>query len=234
MVAQRLGSQQRAAVYGEEADVPPTPAPTTGAQLRVLPERCRPRRHPHLHLSSQEGHVWDRGGIHTRRPKLLKTPRAPDPQVVRGGPWSSALLIPHSRLCGKGETQGGFFLTRRCARKAWGPLKTPLAPSEAVAFWFTTVSTCVSVAAGRGHLRCGPGFPSTVRGNHLRDVGRRAGRTPPAGGDGLGASAVGCVSDTRLVNLPVPSCHFPDQSQGFPRPAPAPVTSAAGGDAGRL
>lgn len=53
------------------------------------------------------------------------------------------LLIPHSHLSGKGETQGGFFLTRSCARKAWGPLKTPLAPSEAVAFWFMNERMCL-------------------------------------------------------------------------------------------
>ena len=46
-------------------------------------------------------------------------------------------------LCGKGETHGRFFLTRHCARKAWGPLKNPLAPSEAVAFWSMALSTCL-------------------------------------------------------------------------------------------
>lgn len=81
-------------------------------------------------------------------------------------------------------------MTRDCARKAWGPLKDPLAPSEAVAFWFMTLSICVSMAAA--DTCCRPRSPEPWATLFLHSQGqldpcdvRRHSRphTPPTGGD---------------------------------------------------
>lgn len=50
-------------VWWGESGHPPTPAITTGAQLRVLLDRNTAPDRAHVHLSSQEGHVWDHGWI---------------------------------------------------------------------------------------------------------------------------------------------------------------------------
>lgn len=123
VAAQRLGSQQRAALYGEEADIPPTPAPTTGAWLWVLPERRSPRPPSPRPPLFPGGTRMGSGRDTHRETQASEDTESSRPPGDKGWSVGSALLTPHSRLCGKGETQGGFFLTRRCVRKAWGPLR---------------------------------------------------------------------------------------------------------------